>query len=232
MNSTLIRTWLPLIMTRWRQGRRMFDSRLLNERRLIICAVLAGVWFVLDATLLTPSYARFADASKRNKAAIVARDALQSEINRRKQDLMVQEAAARQEIQSLTESIARGKQAIASQQSMLAPAREMRALLEGLLVQNGRLQLQSMRTLVPEEVKFNPVAGLAISQALLYRQSLDIAVSGSFMEVLTWLRSVEAMPRKLLWDGMTMKTEENGKVLLVLQVHTFSPDRNALEIVP
>ena len=34
-----LRTALPLVMMRWRQGRRMFDSRLLNERRLLVCAL-------------------------------------------------------------------------------------------------------------------------------------------------------------------------------------------------
>ncbi len=230
--STLIRTVVPLIQTRWRQGRRLFDARLLNERRLIIVAAVALIWFLLDSVLMTPSFNQFSAATKRNKAANMDRDALVLETQRRKQDMALKEVEAKQEIMSIKERIERSKQALAQQQAMLISAREMRSLLEGLLVQNGRLQLVSMRTLPPEDVKFAPVPGVALSQSMLYRQSMEVAVSGSFIEVLTWLRSVEALPRKLLWDSLALKTSEVGVVTLTLQVHTFSPDRDALEISP
>ena len=97
---------------------------------------------------------------------------------------------------------------------------------------HGRLQLQAIRTMPPEDVKFAPIPGVALSQTMLYRQSMEVAVAGSFLEVLTWLRSIEALPRKLLWDGLTLKTNDRGLVILTLQVHTFSPDRDALEISP
>ncbi|MBI2749358.1 MAG: hypothetical protein HYX43_08505 [Burkholderiales bacterium] len=230
--SALLRTVVPLIQTRWRQGRRLFDARMLNERRLIIVAVVAFVWFLLDSALVTPSFQQFTQASKRNKAAVMARDALVAETQRRKQDMALKETEALQEISRIKERIERSKQALAQQQAMLIPAREMRSLLEGLLTQHGRLQVRLMRTMVPEEVKFAPIPGVALSQALLYRQSMEVAVSGSFLEVLTWLRSVEALPRKLLWDGLTLKTDDRGAVTLTMVVHTFSPDRDALEISP
>ena len=230
--SQSLRAMLPLAQTRWRQGRRMFDSRMLNERRLIIVAVVAFAWFMLDSAMVTPAFQKFNAAAKRSKAAVMARDALVTETQRRNQDMALKEAEAMQEVSRIRERIERSKQLLSKQQSMLIPARDMRNLLEGMLAQNGRLQLTTMRTLPPEEVKFTPVAGVALSQALLYKQSMEVAVSGSFIEVLTWLRSVESLPRKLLWDGLTLKTDDNGIVTLMMQVHTFSPDRDALEISP
>lgn len=230
--TAVFRSMVPLIQTRWRQARRLFDARLLNERRLIIVAVVALIWFLLDSVLMTPSFNQFSAATKRNKAANMDRDALVLETQRRKQDMALKEVEAKQEIASIKERIERSKQALAQQQAMLISAREMRSLLEGLLIQNGRLQLVSMRTLPPEDVKFAPVPGVALSQSMLYRQSMDVSVSGSFIEVLTWLRSVEALPRKLLWDSLALKTNDSGVVTLTLQVHTFSPDRDALEISP
>lgn len=230
--TAVFRSVLPLVQTRWRQGRRLFDARLLNERRLIIVAVVALIWFVLDTALVTPAFHQFSEATKRNKTAKIDRDALVLETERRKQDMALKEVEAKQEITRIKERIERSKQALAQQQAMLVSAREMRGLLEGLLVQNGRLKLETMRTLPPEEVKFAPVPGVALSQSMLYRQGMEVAVSGSFMEVLTWLRSVEALPRKLLWDSLALKTNDSSVVTLTLQVHTFSPDRDALEISP
>jgi len=230
--SSSFQTLLPLMQTRWRQGRRMFDSRTLNERRLIIVALAALSWFLLDATLVTPSFKKFHVASERYKDAKLARDALQDEVERHKRERAIKEIEAQQETKRIKERIEQSKQAITEQQAMLAPAREMRSLLEGLLNQGVRLQLRSMRTLPPEEVKFTPIPGVAISQALLYRQGMELSVSGTFLETLEWLRAIESLPRKLLWDGLTLKADADGVVTLSMTVHTYSPDRDALEIAP
>jgi MSHA biogenesis protein MshJ len=227
-----IQSLLPLMQTRWRQGRRLFDSRLLNERRLIMVALLALAWFVLDTAFVTPGYKAFREAAIRHNASTAARDAMQAEALRHKSDMALKEAEAQQELLRIRERIERSKQALAQQQVMLAPARDMRSLMEGLLAQNGQLQLRSMHTMPPEEVKFTPMPGVDISQALLYKQGMEISVDGSYIELLTWLRSVEAMPRKLLWDGLTLKAGEPSRLTLTLTVHTYSPDRDALEITP
>jgi MSHA biogenesis protein MshJ len=231
MKSSL-QALLPLITTRWRQGRRLFDSRLPNERRLIIVAALALSWFLLDTVFITPGYKAFQTAAIRSRSANVAHDAMQTEATRHKAAMSLKESEAVQEVQRIRERIERSKQALAQQQAMLAPAREVRALMEGLLAQNGQLRLRLMRSLPPEEVKFTPMPGIDVSQTMLYKQSMEVSVEGSFMELLTWLRSVEAMPRKLLWDGLVLKTLEPGRLTLTLTVHTFSPDRDALEISP
>lgn len=223
--------WGPLVMTRWRQARRKFDARLLNERRLMICAALALVGFMLDAALITPSFKSFNQAGTRSKSALSARNSLQDMLQRRQQDMALQEAEARREILQIKDRLEKGKKALADQQSMLAPAREMHTLLESILAQNGGLRIKTMRSMAPEPVKLNAVSGVGISEALLYRHGMEIAVEGSFMEGLIWLRSVENMPRKLLWDSLEMKADE-GRVILTLKVHTFSPDRDALEITP
>jgi MSHA biogenesis protein MshJ len=230
--NTTIQTLIPLMMTRWRQGRRLFDSRLLNERRLIIAAVAGLAWFLLDSTLVTPSFKQFHVSVERYKSANAARDALQGEVERHQRERMIKEAEARKEVQALKDRIERSKQAIAEQQAMLAPASEMHNLLDGLMNQGARLQLRSIRTMPPEEVKFTPIPGVALTQALLYRQGLELSVSGSFLETLVWLRAIETMPRKLLWDGLTMKADDDGMVTLSMMVHTYSPDRDPLEMAP
>ena len=94
--SSSLQTLVPLLQTRWRQGRRIFDSRLLNERRLIIVAVVALSWFVLDATLVTPSFKQFNVAAARYKAAKLARDTLLDEVEKHKRDRAIKEIEAQQ----------------------------------------------------------------------------------------------------------------------------------------
>ncbi|MCH8178733.1 MAG: hypothetical protein IIA02_02970 [Proteobacteria bacterium] len=221
------------IRPRWRQVRRQFDARLLNERRLLIIAALALVWFVSDSLLITPALSQIKAANNRERTASTATQTMQSELNRKRSELANQMLAAQREQEALRQRLEQGKEDLARQQSMLAPAREMRALLEGLLAQNGQLRVKGMRTLVPKEVNFAPAAGREGGQPpQLYNHGLEISVSGSYIELLQWLRSVETMPRRLLWDSLTLNADEHARLTLTLVVHTFSPDRDALEIAP
>lgn len=222
------------IRPRWRQVRRQFDARLLNERRLLIIAALALVWFVSDSLLITPALSQMKAANNRERTASTATQAMQAELNRKRTELANQMLAAQREQEALRQRLEQGKEDLARQQSMLAPAREMRALLEGLLAQNGQLRVKGMRTLAPKEVNFAQTAGGREGgpSPVLYNHGLEISVSGSYIELLQWLRSVETMPRRLLWDSLTLSADDHARLTLTLVVHTFSPDRDALEIAP
>lgn len=221
------------VRPRWRQVRRQFDARLLNERRLLIIAALALVWFVSDSLLISPSLSLMKAARNRERTAVTATEAMQAELNRKRTELANQMLAAQREQEALRQRLEQGKEDLARQQSMLAPAREMRTLLEGLLAQNGQLRVKGMRTLAPKEVTFAPVTGRDGAQPpLLFNHGLEVSVSGSYMELLQWLRSVESMPRRLLWDSLTLSADDHARLTLTLVVHTFSPDRDALEIAP
>lgn len=225
-------SWLPLVQARWRQARRQFDARLLNERRLIIVALGALVWFACDTFLITPGFAKLKAAKTREQTATVARDAMQAEINRKRVEMATRLVEAQREQTVLLKRLEEGQQDLERQQAMMAPAREMRALLEGLLAQNGQLRLRSMKTLPPTDVKFKVVEGMEGATPVLFSHGLEVSVSGSYMELVQWLRSVERLPRRLLWDSLSLASDEQAQLTLTLVVHTFSPDRDALEIAP
>lgn len=224
---------LQRVRPRWRQLSRQFDARLLNERRLLIIAALAAVWFVCDGLLITPALSQIKSASQRERTASAATQALQAELTRKRVEMANQMLAAQREQASLRERLEKGKAELDRQQSMLAPASEMRALLEGLLAQNGRLRVVAMRTLPPKEVTFT---GSAVREGsappMLFNHGLEISVSGTYAELLQWLHSVENLPRRLLCDSLTLVSDEHARLTLTLAVHTFSPDRDALEIAP
>lgn len=215
----------------WRQGRRAFDARQLSERRLLIVAVLAATVFVADALWLTPTFTKFKAAQKRLATAVQARDALTGEAARQLGDLQRRQDAAQIEIKRLGEVLAQDEQTLQQQQAILAPAREMRLLLEGLLEENARLRVMGIRTLAPQEVALRGASGNG-RQPMLYRQSLEIALAGSYGELLRWLHSVETLPKRVLWDSIRLSSDDNAELTLAVTVHTFSPDRDALEIAP
>lgn len=229
--------WAPQALLRWRQVRRQFDARLLNERRLIIVALMGLIVYLCDLMLITPAFDALKAARQREQNATMARDAMQTELNRKRVELANRLMAAQKEQAELRKRLADGEQELARQQSMMAPARDMQNLLEGLLAQHGQLRLKAMRTLPPVEVQFNnggkgasvPAAGGA---PVLYTHGLEISVSGPYLDLVAWLRSIEQLPRRLLWSGMTLSVADGAPPLLTLQVQTYSPDRDPLEIAP
>ena len=236
MNIPGLDRWAPQVLLRWRQLRRQFDARQLNERRLLIVVVLAAIVYLCDLLLITPGFDKLKAARQRVQVATVARDAMQAELNRKRVELANQLMAAQREQAELRKRLAEGEQELARQRSMMAPARDMQNLMEGLLAQHGQLRLKAMRTQPPVEVRFNGGHGGSAAQAgaapALYSHGLEISVSGPYLDLLAWLRSVERLPRRLLWSGMTLSAPDGALPTLTLQVQTFSPDRDPLEIAP
>lgn len=228
------KSWWPLLQTRWRQARRLFDARLLNERRLIIGAVIAAIWMLFDAVWLTPGFKQLQDIRKKEQTARAAVEVQQAELQRRVLEGINQQRQAEQEIQQVRARLEEGRAELTRQQELLVPASQMSALLRGLLEQNGQLRLMAMRTLAPEEVPLasSPAAGSVGLPAMLYRHRIEMTVAGSYIELLRWVRDIESMPRKLMWDALNLEVKAPSPPQLTFSVHTYSPDRDALEIAP
>lgn len=64
----------------------------------------------------------------------------------------------------------------------------------------------------------------------LYRHGVEITLEGSFGELLSYLRTLEAMPQHVLWGGLRMKTAQHPTTVMTLRLYTLSRDRVWLEI--
>ena len=53
--------------------------------------------------------------------------------------------------------------------------------------------------------------GTKAGNALMYSHGLEITVEGNYLDLMSWLRSLETMPRKLLWDGEKMQVTNDAK---------------------
>lgn len=218
-------------LLRWRRARRDFDARVLNERRLLIVAVVAGLWFVMDTVWITPGYKQLSSALALKNQAQAAVDALQDKQRQQVVEIARAQASVKDELKQTRERIRHQEEEFEKARQVLVPAREMRALLEGLLAEQRALRLQSMKTMPREDIQLPHVDGAGDS-SLLYRHGLEIKVVGGFHDLLNWLRNVESMPRKVLWDDMTMQADDQAVLSLTLKVHTLSRDREPLEMAP
>ncbi|RRS03083.1 hypothetical protein EIP75_17325 [Aquabacterium soli] len=218
-------------LLRWRRARRAFDTRALNERRLVIIAVLAGLWFVMDSVWITSGFKQLSAVIARKNQAQQALQALQDKQRLQLDEMARAQASVASELLQTRERIRLQNADFEKARQVLVPALEMRALLEGLLAEQRSLRLMSMKTLPREEIQLPHVDGAGQS-TLLYRHGLEIKIVGSFHELLNWLRSVESLPSKVLWDEMTLQADDQGVLTLSLKVHTLSRDREPLEMAP
>lgn len=221
----------PELMMRWRRVRRAFDARLMTERRLLIVAAACVIWFLLDAVWVTPAYQQLNKATKRRSEAQASFQSLTSQKTQLDQAIALQKQDAQKELLLVRERLLKGQQELDRAQSQMAPARDMRQMLEAILARHGQLKLRSMKTLPPTEVRLGAPGG-ASAGASLYSHGLELVVEGSFHELLAWLRSVETMPRRLIWQSMTLSSDEQSRLTLTLWVQTLSPDKEPLEIAP
>lgn len=230
--NTSFQTWLPLLQTRWQRARRAFDARLDNERRLIIVAVSCVIWLGMDTVWVTPSYEKMGAILKRQRTIESTRDTLRVLVGRHAAEIEAQQREAKAQLDLTRSRVRAGQESLREVQSTLAPAREMHQVLQGLLAQHGQLRVKAMKTMPPREVNLGVAGGSGTESLQLFRHGMEISIQGSFHELLAWLTSVENLPHRLLWDDIKLNSDEQSRLTLTVTVHTFSPDRETLEIAP
>lgn len=197
----------------------------------MIVAALAVLWLLADTLWITPSY----------KSAMLARTSLsttQLELAALQQQQAAQvaqgaraSATVQADLALIRKRLQDNSAAFAEVERVLVPAREMRELLKGLLAEQQRLRLISMKTLPRTAVKLpQPQAG--VQDAQLYRHGLEITVAGGFHDLLNWLLSIEHMPRKVLWSSLMLASDEQSRLSLTVSVQTLSRDADPMEIAP
>jgi len=65
---------------------------------------------------------------------------------------------------------------------------------------------------------------------LLYRQGMELVLSGGYLDMLDYIAQVEQLPWKIYWEHLDLKVEEHPRVRLVVSVYTLSMDKDWLSI--
>lgn len=208
--------------------RRAFDARARRERLLLIGAGIAVVWMLGDSLWLTPAFKDWSATRARETSAAAALLRLNNDIAQRGTETRSAEQQLTRELAQWRERVSQGDAALRAFGATLVSAAEMVPMLDRLLVQTGGLRMRSMQTLPRSEV--GGAGTTANAAGALYRHGVELAVEGSYADVLAYVRAVEAMPQHVLWGGMQLKVEQHPKVVVTLRLYTLSPDRNWLEI--
>lgn len=217
-----------------------FDALSRRERVAVSLAVWLLVLLLMDTLAITP-------AQRQGKAMANAVHGRQTELaavereiaGLRSQKAQDPDAVVRQRIGELERRIAVIDGQLKSAKTQIVPPERMAGLLEQLLRRNKRLELLSLRSVPPEAVAKTEATAAAEKGAAaqepaagdgLYRQGMELTLSGNYGDMLDYIAQIEQLPWKIFWGRMEMKVDEYPRARLVLNVYTLSLDKTWLSI--
>jgi MSHA biogenesis protein MshJ len=114
-----------------------------------------------------------------------------------------------------------------------APA-QMRAVVEGLLGRSRGVALVELKTLATTTLE-NPKTkdakpNAAKAERLIYRHGVELTVTGSYLDLLAYVRDLERLPTQLYWGGLELDAGDYPRVSMKLTLYTLSLDRAWLSV--
>lgn len=193
------------------------DAMSLRERALIFVTLLVALYFLAVNALFGPLN--------------IERDRLQQQLNQMRQEtqaleLQVQslaatgedpEAVKRNKLEALRENLKVMDAELGRVTTGLVSPREMARLMEQMLLKNRGLQVIRV-----ESVPATPLQEGAGGSTLVYKHGMHVEVKGGYLDVLRYLKSLEALPWKVFWGKVSLKTEKYPDSRVSLVIYTLS----------
>jgi MSHA biogenesis protein MshJ len=194
----------------WEKYSKRIDELSQRERIFLFASVLVMVLAIVDTLWLSPAQNAQKQLSLRFKAQSAEVNRLRTELQTSGQPVSTG-STARDELVRTREKLAVVDKDIAA----LAPATQGGPDLEKVLLQFLRRQdgltLVSTGTLKQDANATAPLSGLS-------RQGMELRVSGSYAELMRYVKALEVALPALRWGPLVLKTLDKGSEL-TLQVY-------------
>lgn len=233
----------------WQRYSERVDAASPRERVLIFAAAAVVLIAALSTLLIEPQLAK----QRRLSREIAQRQGEIRTLQEQLQKIaLVRESdpdrTSRQKLEELKRRISATEARLAEEQRKFAPPAQVGAMLEEMLSRNRRLSLVDMRTLPVatlgsdrgEPVKpaaEKPAAAKPAAekpaaakpadsgaQKLIYRHGVEITLTGTYLELLAYLRELEKLPSQMYWGKLELNVSAHPQVTLKLSVYTLSLD--------
>lgn len=229
----------------WEKLALRIDALSLRERVIVFAAAVLVLIMLVNVFLLDPQYTRQTELTKqiREQQSQIAdaQNRIQQIVKARELD---PDQTDRTRLRQLNEEAGRMSAALTDLQKRLVPPGKMANLLEDVLKRNDRLQLVSLKTLpvsalndIAQDAKADkssvPLAATAEEMSVVrtvYKHSVELTVQGSYMDMLSYMRELEALPWELFWGSAQLTVNEYPKATLTLTLFTLSLDRKWLDL--
>jgi MSHA biogenesis protein MshJ len=129
------------------------------------------------------------------------------------------EAAKRKKLEALRENLKVMDTELVRVTAGLVPPREMARLIEQMLLKNRGLQVMRVES-IPATPLLEGSAG--VTGSMVYKHGMQVEVKGGYLDILRYLKSLEALPWKVFWGKVTLKTEKYPDSRVSLLIYTLS----------
>lgn len=214
------------------------DNLSLRERGIIFVAVLVVVYGVAANLLFPPLYAEQARLKKQltdKRAQIQAFDGqIQAALARSAHDPDAANRVKRDQLEAQLKAL---DASLAAVTSRLVSPREMARVIEQILLKNRRLELVRIESLAPMPLQpSNGAAGpgepapAPAAGFHAYRHGMRLEIRGNYLDVLAYLKELEALPWKVFWGQISMKVGQYPTSHVTLEIYTLSTERGWISL--
>lgn len=210
----------------WETFSERVNALSLRERALAFGTALVVLFFTWQLLLYDPLLSRSAALRADVQGLTAEVDSLQQQ-----QVLFERQAAQdpaeqrRRRIEERSAELALLDGQLRERTAELVTPAEMVRVLEHLLERDSGLKLLRMETTgaIPA-IEFSVVtsADTPGTSPLVYRHGLVVELEGDFFTILSYLRRVESLPWKFIWEGLELDSTDYPRVVARLSLHTLS----------
>jgi MSHA biogenesis protein MshJ len=224
----------------WQQISEKVDNASLRERAMIFAAAAVVLIAFLNVVLIEPGFVQQRrlshEIAQRQTDIKGMQDQLQALALVRQSD---PDRDSRNRLGALKQQIAEIETTLAQEQRKFAPPEQVGALLGEMLSRNRKLLLVDMRTLpvaalggsgsdASKPVAKNPAGAAkpaaAGVDAKIFRHGVEITVTGTYLDLLAYLKDLEKLPNQMYWGKLDLSVAAYPQVTLKLSVYTLSLD--------
>ncbi len=219
---------LPVSLQRYADR---LDAMSLRERVLIFLAVAVVIVAIADSVLFDPILRRQKVNSQRIQQQEDEIRTMQAQVQAYAQPRTGDNAnAKRQRLEKRKLELAALDRELGARQSELVPPEHMAKMLSEIVKRNPDIELVSLRSLPASGLTESLTAILSSGGLALYRHGIEIAVSGSYLKMLTYVGQLERLPAKIMWGNMELRADAYPVVTLKITLYTLSPEKTWLLI--
>lgn len=225
----------------WQAAIRAFEGKSSRERMLMLSALLAALYFVVDLTVLSPQHKRIRQWQAQADVNRSEAQRVQKQVAELSAQLAALNAGDKQaELDELVRIIAEADALLSEDDGS---SLQLSALLNTMLRTTPGLKLMSLKTLpvVPllprgpqaadgTELKASPpmVGGKPAPEMppiTVHQHGVEIAVKGNYLALLPYMEKLRRYPKRLFWTSASLEVVKHPDSVLRLTITTLSDQR-------
>lgn len=232
----------------WLKFAKTIDAKSVRERSMLFLLATVGVFLVANMFLIEPLWKKQKALTARNLEDKNLISAAQIEIAQRMVDnSMDPDTEIKGNIKAAQKRLQTVEAELQQLSKNLVRADDMDALLESILRRNKTLRLSSFKSLpvvnlmpsngasaTPEaSPKLSDVSGALlthIEERGIYKHEVELVLQGNYLDMLNYMRELEALPEHVFWSRSTFTTLEYPKARLNLNLYTLSLENKWLNL--